>query len=53
MIKAEAERDAQKLRGEGDANAAEIYAAAYNKNPEFYGSIAAFRPIATRSGTTA
>jgi len=33
---AEAERDAQKLRGEGDARAAEIAAAAYGSDPEFY-----------------
>ena len=36
VLKAEAERDAAQARGEGDAKAAEIYAAAYNKNPEFY-----------------
>jgi len=36
VIKAEAERDAQLARGEGDAKAAEIYSAAYSKNPEFY-----------------
>ncbi len=36
VIKAEAERDAQEARGEGDAKAAEIYAAAYNKDPDFY-----------------
>lgn len=36
VIKAEAERDAQQARGEGDAKAAEIYAAAYSKDPEFY-----------------
>jgi len=29
-------RDSQKLRGDGDAKAAEIYARAYNKNREFY-----------------
>ena len=33
---AEAFREAQKTKGEGDAKAAEIYAAAYGKNPEFY-----------------
>jgi modulator of FtsH protease HflC len=33
---AEAERDAQRIRGEGDALAAEIYATAYNKDQEFY-----------------
>lgn len=33
---AEAYRDAQKIKGEGDAKAAEIYAKAYGKSPEFY-----------------
>ncbi|NTV95641.1 MAG: protease modulator HflC [Thiobacillus sp.] len=36
VIIAEAYRDAQKLKGDGDAKAAAIYAAAYTKNPEFY-----------------
>ncbi|ODS22835.1 HflC protein [Candidatus Endobugula sertula] len=36
VIEAEAYRDAQLLRGEGDAKAASLYAAAYNRNPEFY-----------------
>ncbi|MBU3736706.1 MAG: protease modulator HflC [Methylobacterium sp.] len=36
VIIAEAFRDAQKTKGEGDAKAAEIYAAAYGKNAEFY-----------------
>jgi membrane protease subunit HflC len=36
VIIAEAYRDAQKTKGEGDAKAAEIYANAYGKNPEFY-----------------
>jgi membrane protease subunit HflC len=36
VIVAEAYRDAQKLKGEGDAKAAAIYASAYGKNPEFY-----------------
>ena len=36
VLKAEAERDAQQTRGAGDAHAAEIYAAAYGKDPEFY-----------------
>jgi modulator of FtsH protease HflC len=36
VIIAEAFRDAQKLKGEGDAKAAEIYSSAYGKNPEFY-----------------
>ncbi|HVF64153.1 MAG TPA: protease modulator HflC [Casimicrobiaceae bacterium] len=36
VILAEAYRQAQKIKGEGDANAASIYAAAYSGNPEFY-----------------
>ena len=36
VIIAEAFRDAQKMKGEGDAKAAEIYSTAYGKNPEFY-----------------
>lgn len=36
VIIAEAFRDAQKAKGEGDAAAAGIYSEAYGKNPEFY-----------------
>lgn len=36
VILAEAYRDAQRTKGEGDAKAAAIYAAAFSKNPEFY-----------------
>ena len=36
VILADAERDALRTRGEGDAAAAAIYARAYSKNPEFY-----------------
>lgn len=36
VILAEARRDAETLRGEGDARATEIYANAYGKNEEFY-----------------
>jgi membrane protease subunit HflC len=36
VIVAEAYRDAQKLKGEGDAKAAATYAQAFNQNPEFY-----------------
>lgn len=36
VILAEARRDSEKLRGEGDAIAAKIYADAYSKDPEFY-----------------
>lgn len=46
IILANANRDSQKLRGTGDAKAAEIYADAYNQDPEFYAfyrSIGAYR----------
>jgi membrane protease subunit HflC len=36
IIVAEAYRDAQRVKGEGDARAAAVYAAAFGKNPEFY-----------------
>lgn len=36
IIIAEAYRDAQKIKGEGDAQAAAIYARAFNKDPEFF-----------------
>ena len=36
IILADANRDSEKIRGAGDAKAAEIYASAYNKDPEFY-----------------
>lgn len=36
VIQAEAYRDAEKTRGDGDARSAAIYADAYNKDPEFY-----------------
>ncbi len=36
VIIAEAFGNAQKMKGEGDAKAAEIYSSAYSKNPEFY-----------------
>lgn len=36
IIVAEAYRDAQKTKGEGDAKAAGIYAQAFGQNPEFY-----------------
>lgn len=36
VISAEAYRDAEEVRGAGDATAAEIYAEAYERNPEFY-----------------
>ena len=46
IILADAYRDGQKIRGEGDARAAEIYANAYSRDPEFYAfyrSIDAYR----------
>ena len=36
IILAEAYRDAEIIRGDGDASAAAIYADAFNKDPEFY-----------------
>lgn len=36
IMLADAERKARQLRGEGDAEAASIYANTYSKNPEFY-----------------
>ena len=46
VILANANRDGQIIRGEGDAKAAQIYADAYNQDPEFYAfyrSIDAYR----------
>ncbi len=53
IILADAFRDGQILRGAGDARAAEIYANAYNRNPEFYAfyrSIEAYRNSMGKSG---
>ena len=36
IILANAYKDAETIRGEGDAQATEIYASAYGKNPDFY-----------------
>ena len=36
MIIAEAYREAQRIKGEGDASAADTYAKAYSNDPEFY-----------------
>jgi membrane protease subunit HflC len=36
VIVAEAYRDAQRIKGQGDARAAAIYAQAFQENPEFY-----------------
>lgn len=46
VILAEAQRSAQLLRGEGDAEANKVFAAAYNRDPEFfalYRSLQAYR----------
>ena len=46
VILAQAYRDAQKVKGEGDAQAAEIYAEAFGRDPEFarfYRSLQAYR----------
>ncbi len=46
VLVAEAYRDAQQMRGEGDAKAASLFAAAWGKNPdfaEFYRSLQAYR----------
>jgi membrane protease subunit HflC len=53
IILADAYREGQKLRGEGDARAAEIYANAYNRDPEFYAfyrSIDAYRKSMGKAG---
>lgn len=53
IILADAYRDGQLVRGEGDARAAEIYASAYNKDREFYAfyrSIDAYRKSMGKEG---
>lgn len=53
VILAEADREAHIIRGEGDARAAQIYAEAYNQDPEFYAfyrSIEAYRNSVGSSG---
>jgi membrane protease subunit HflC len=52
-IIAKAAADAQRIRGDGDAQAATLYAAAYNRNPEFYAfyrSLQAYRTSLGRDG---
>jgi membrane protease subunit HflC len=36
IIESEAYRQAQEIRGKADAAASDIYAAAYNRDPDFY-----------------
>jgi membrane protease subunit HflC len=53
IILADAYRDGQMLRGEGDARAAKTYANAYTKDPEFYAfyrSIDAYRNSMGKAG---
>ncbi|ABI66315.1 MULTISPECIES: protease modulator HflC [Maricaulis] len=53
IIRAQARADAQRLRGEGDARQNQIYAEAYNRDPEFfafYRSMLAYEQ-AVQSGT--
>jgi len=53
IILANAYRDSEIMRGEGDASAADIYAKAYSKDPEFYAfhrSIGAYRRSMGKSG---
>lgn len=53
IILANAQRDGQLLRGAGDASAADIYAQAYNNDPEFYAfyrSILAYRNSMGKAG---
>ena len=52
-IIAKANADAQRIRGEGESTAAGVYAAAYNRNPEFYAfwrSLQAYRNSLGREG---
>jgi membrane protease subunit HflC len=53
IFEAEAYRDAERIRGEGDAEATGIYAEVYNKNPEFYAftrSLNAYRETFSSKG---
>ncbi|MEM5537432.1 protease modulator HflC [Neptuniibacter pectenicola] len=53
VIEAEAYRESEELRGEGDAVAANNYAKAYSANPEFYSfyrSLQAYRESFSQSG---
>lgn len=53
ILEAEAYRDAERIRGEGDAQASAIYAAAYSKDPEFYEftrSLSAYRQTFSNNG---
>ena len=46
--------EAEKIRGEGDAIAAETYASAFNRDPDFYAfwrSLGAYRGVFERGGS--
>jgi modulator of FtsH protease HflC len=53
IIVANAYRDSEKIRGEGDAKASATYSSAYTKNPEFYAftrSLSAYRQSFSNKG---
>ena len=53
IFEAEAYRDAEQIRGEGDAEATSIYAEAYNRDPEFFAftrSLNAYRETFSSKG---
>jgi modulator of FtsH protease HflC len=50
-IIATANANAQKIRGEGDATAAALYASAYNRNPEFYSFYRSLQAYRSSLGT--
>ncbi len=55
VILADAQRDAQKVRGDGDAKAIEIYANAYDQDKDFfvfYRSLQAYRDALTGNNTS-
>lgn len=55
ILLAHAYRTAEKLRGDGDAEAARVYAQAFNKNPKFYKffrSLEAYRTSFSSGGAT-
>jgi len=54
-IQASAQRDAEVLRGEGDAQRSAVFAAAYNQDPdffEFYRSMESYKAALGSNGTT-
>ena len=50
VIVAEAYRDAQRTKGEGDAKAASTYAQAFNQNPEFFKYMNSVGGVSDRTG---